>query len=417
MTAKKSTPARPAAPHPKKKGAAQRKRSGRKKAQKNNLLWMVGGSVGLVILLLGFTVGFLLHDRSPKPPAASVNVSSPNATKPASVRPAAEQLLLEVEGYLFRNQLYGMREEGGGTPRIRLTATAPLSVIEGEIDRLARSIDQGFSLTSFEDGSGFEVRGGNRTLLTLMMPEPRPETAPAASYVGSGLPQVAIIIDDIGRDLGALRGLLDTALPITYSILPNEMHATRAARLVHESGQEVFLHIPMEPKGYPEKNPGPGALLVGADGVGIIETMDSYLAKVPFAVGGNNHMGSRFTEDREGMSVVLGFMRDRGLLFVDSLTSSHTVAPLIAGEFGMPFLQRDIFLDNVQEVDAICRQVEKLISVARRKGRGIGIGHPYPETVEALRRMAQGPLKGEVEVVAASVLFGEVFRPPVAGGQ
>ena len=66
---------------------------------------------------------------------------------------------------------------------------------------------------------------------------------------------------------------------------------------------------------------------------------------------------------------------------------------------------RDVFLDNDQDVEKIRRQIRKLRRLAKSKGQAIGICHPYPETLEALRLESQA-LSGEsVEVVPVSELL------------
>jgi hypothetical protein len=42
-------------------------------------------------------------------------------------------------------------------------------------------------------------------------------------------------------------------------------------------------------------------------------------------------------------------------------------------------------LDNVRDEKAILFQLRKAQSLARKKGTCIAIGHPYPETLDALK--------------------------------
>jgi hypothetical protein len=121
--------------------------------------------------------------------------------------------------------------------------------------------------------------------------------------------RAAIIMDDLGRDLETARALLAIDLPVTFAILPSEAYAAEVATLAHRSGREVMIHIPMEPQSYPATNPGDDALLLGQSPEEIRGRFQDFVERVPFAVGGNNHMGSRFTEYREGMEVVLAAMK------------------------------------------------------------------------------------------------------------
>ena len=134
----------------------------------------------------------------------------------------------------------------------------------------------------------------------------------------------------------------------------------------------------------------------------LIERVQSYFKKVPYASGANNHMGSRFTEFEAGMEAVLQVMHEKGMFFIDSRTTGQSVAGSVASKVGVPNAVRDVFLDNVADVDAISEQIRKLVRLAERRGKAIGICHPYPETLEALRREARYLRDGPVKVVFAS---------------
>jgi polysaccharide deacetylase 2 family uncharacterized protein YibQ len=216
---------------------------------------------------------------------------------------------------------------------------------------------------------------------------------------------VAIVMDDLGMDLATARALLAIDLPVSFAILPWNEKAPQVAELAHGAGREVLIHLPMEPQGYPATNPGPEALLVGLDDAEIRRRFAGYLTRVPHAVGGNNHMGSRFTEDREKMQVVIGELQGAGLFFLDSLTSGGSVAFEVAREAGVPAARRDRFLDNVQQTAAIAGELRKLARLAARQGYAVGICHPYPQTLAALRQEAATFAREGVEVVPVSQLL------------
>lgn len=217
-------------------------------------------------------------------------------------------------------------------------------------------------------------------------------------------PRLAIIMDDLGRDLGSARTLLGIDLPVTFAILPGEAQAARVARLAHQQGREVLIHIPMEPRSYPVIDPGDDALLVEQGPEELRRRFQIYLQQVPHASGANNHMGSRFTEHAEGLATVFAEMKQAGLFFVDSITSPKSVALAGARQSGLRAVGRDLFLDNVQDVERIAAEIRKLVAVAEKRGQAVGICHPYPQTMEALRREAPF-LRARVEVVPVSHLL------------
>ncbi|HKK01465.1 MAG TPA: divergent polysaccharide deacetylase family protein, partial [Desulfuromonadales bacterium] len=209
-------------------------------------------------------------------------------------------------------------------------------------------------------------------------------------------------IDDMGGTLRSARRLLALGIPLTFSILPNTPEAPQVAELAHRSGTEVIIHIPMEPQGYPAINPGKGALMVGMPAKKIRTLFAGYRQRVPYAVGGNNHEGSLFTEQVAGMDTVLEEMKKDGLFFVDSLTTAQSVGYREARRLGVPTAVRDRFLDNKLNVGKISRQIEKLVQLAKRQGHAIAICHPHPQTIEALEHEASYLKNAGVEFVPVS---------------
>lgn len=234
---------------------------------------------------------------------------------------------------------------------------------------------------------------------------PRPVAKPIPRQGPQGAPRVAIVMDDLGMDLTSARALLAIDLPVTFAILPWNERAPQVAELAHQAGREVLIHLPMEPQGYPATNPGPEALLLSLNDAEIRRRFAGYLQRVPHAVGGNNHMGSRFTEDREKMQVVIAALQGAGLFYLDSLTSGHSVGFEVAREAGVPAARRDRFLDNVQDTAKIAAELRKLARLAARQGSAVGICHPYPQTLVALRQEADIFAREGVEVVPVSRLL------------
>jgi hypothetical protein len=121
------------------------------------------------------------------------------------------------------------------------------------------------------------------------------------------------------------------------------------------------------------------------------------------AIGISNHMGSRFTADPQAMRTLLTLVRARNLFFLDSVTAPKSVAYDLALEMGVKAERRTVFLDNDQNQEKIAAQLDLLVQLAEKHGRAVGIGHPYPATVEALRKY-QSQLRSRTEMVGLSRL-------------
>lgn len=218
------------------------------------------------------------------------------------------------------------------------------------------------------------------------------------------VPKAAIIIDDMGNNLQIGRALLALDLNLTYSFLPHSPFCEKLLSAASQTGRTVMLHVPLEPLD-PEKDPGAGAIHVGDSRTRMAELFAGHMAAVPYAVGVNNHMGSRFTEDQRAMDGLAKIIGEHHLFFIDSLTSNNSKAMTAVGARGIPAAERDIFIDNQRTVGAVCSRIKELTEIAVRKGTAIGIGHPYPETLQALSRCA--PDLQSIELVNAEQLVYE----------
>jgi polysaccharide deacetylase 2 family uncharacterized protein YibQ len=217
------------------------------------------------------------------------------------------------------------------------------------------------------------------------------------------LPKVSIILDDVGYDKKIALAFLSLDAPITVSIFPFSPYRKTIASAAHEKGRDVMLHLPMEPQEYPEINPGEGVLLTSMNRDALLAQLEKNLEAIPYIVGVNNHMGSKFTKDPERMTYILKRLKERDLFFVDSRTTTKTCVRKIARRIKLRFAERQVFLDHLEEASFIRAQVKQLVSIARSKGSAIGIIHPHRLTYRIIKE-ALPSLKKAVEIVPVSHL-------------
>ena len=219
----------------------------------------------------------------------------------------------------------------------------------------------------------------------------------------NGKPLVAIVIDDVGIDRPRSRRAWELPGPLTMSFLPYAKDLRDQAKAAHARGQELMLHLPMEPMG--RADPGPGALLVSLDDAELKQRATTALDSFDGYVGVNNHMGSRFTANKPDMETVLRLFKARGLMFLDSRTTAQTVGEQTAQELGVPTMPRNVFLDDDESPEAIRRKLAETEAIARRQGFVVAIGHPHEATLQALAEWLPGLVaKGLVLAPATAVL-------------
>jgi polysaccharide deacetylase 2 family uncharacterized protein YibQ len=230
----------------------------------------------------------------------------------------------------------------------------------------------------------------------------------APSPQPDGRPMIAVVIDDMGLNRSLSRKAAELRAPLTLSYLPygEELPAQTAA--ARARGHELLVHLQMAPEAA-SRDAGPNALVLGLPPAELERRLDWALTRFPGFVGVNNHMGSRFTADEAGMSVVLSRLKVRGLLFLDSRTTPHTVGPQVARRIGLPFAERNVFLDNMETEDAVRAQIAELEAAARNHGIAVAIGHPKEATIAALAPWLETLSSRGFQLVPLSVIVRRNF--------
>ena len=237
--------------------------------------------------------------------------------------------------------------------------------------------------------------------------KPPPQPAGVASPdISPTRAKVSIVIDDFGTDVGIAKQFASLPFPVTLSVLPHLVHSREIAELAHLEGREVMLHLPMEPLN-PKVSPGPGALMLSMPADQIRLNIKAALDTSPYFDGVNNHMGSRMTQDAQVMKTVLSEIKERGLFFVDSMTTNESKGWKVARELKIPTLKRDVFLDDDPSAEAIRSQIARLVEIAKIRGTALAIGHPRKTTLRSLQEGAAYFGEKGIEIVAVHDLMNK----------
>ncbi|MDX8397192.1 MAG: divergent polysaccharide deacetylase family protein [Mariprofundaceae bacterium] len=198
---------------------------------------------------------------------------------------------------------------------------------------------------------------------------------------------IALVIDDVGYDMPALRRILALPFPTAISIIPEAPYAKKSAKLAHESGHTVMLHMPMEPANPHYRARMDASFLSGEMSKDVVQTMLlKGLNKVPYAQGINNHMGSLLTSMKEPMAWVMQFCKQQGLFFIDSKTSAKSVAASVARQYGLTWGKRRVFLDHTTKLKDMKLAWAAAQKCAKQRGGCIVIAHPHAETLNFLEQ-------------------------------
>lgn len=240
---------------------------------------------------------------------------------------------------------------------------------------------------------GRQLRG---TLLAVLIGS----TATAAL---ADRPLISIVVDDLGDNWNEGRAAIGLPGAVACAFLPESPHTRRLAEMAFAANKEILVHLPLEPSA---GHAHPLALSTQTPATGRDDQLTRLLASVPHAAGVNNHQGSRATASRGTMHWLMRELSRRGTgYFVDSMTTTESVAYPLARAYGIPATKRRVFLDHERGIEPTRMQFRRLLDLARRTGGALAIGHPYPETYAVLAEMLPQLAELGVELVPPSRLI------------
>ncbi|MDB6367031.1 divergent polysaccharide deacetylase family protein [Photorhabdus bodei] len=214
--------------------------------------------------------------------------------------------------------------------------------------------------------------------------------------------RLAIVIDDFGYRPHNENKILQMPVAISIAILPDSPHGREMAEKAYKQGREILIHLPMAPLS--KQLLEPDTLQPTMSSEDIDRIIQRAIQKVPYAVGINNHMGSAMTSSLPGMQKVMRSLSGYNLYFLDSVTIGNTQATKAAQGTPVRVIRRNVFLDDVQSEAETRHQLNRAISIARKNGSAIAIGHPHSTTIRALQQMLP-TLPADIELVSPSRLL------------
>ncbi|RMD86965.1 MAG: divergent polysaccharide deacetylase family protein, partial [Alphaproteobacteria bacterium] len=259
------------------------------------------------------------------------------------------------------------------------------------------------------------VESGPHGLLPVRAPDGRqPWRVYARPFLGDPVaPRVALVIMEVGLGAASTKAAIEELPPeVTLAISPYAGDPQEVARRARAAGHEVLLMVPMEPRDYPKNDPGPHVLRVDRPADEVLDNLHHVMSRFQGYVGIVNHMGSRFTAERTAVDIVIGDLAKRGLLVFDSRAAPGSLFDEAAGAAGLPHVANDRFIDANPSAREIDRNLETLVRLAGTRGHAVGIGRPYPVTIERIRLFAEGLAgRGVVLVPLSAVARQEGQRP------
>lgn len=248
-----------------------------------------------------------------------------------------------------------------------------------------------------------------------VVPSPPPvfePDLPEISRGSSGAVRISLILDDFGSSWRNVDSCLALPNLIAIAVIPHLRDSARVAEAAKSRGFDVFLHQPMEPHNFPKENPGKYGIYLWQTKEEVAEILRGNLSSLGVTLTGvNNHTGSRATEERRLMEFFFDAF-PRQLIFLDSRTSSNSVAYDVARSRGIRALKNNVFIDASFDRPSIEKSFDQLLRQARRDGSAIGIGHVQShETIKMLEERLPALSVSGVSLVRLGELVPETARP------
>ncbi|MDO4531836.1 MAG: divergent polysaccharide deacetylase family protein [Bacillota bacterium] len=214
--------------------------------------------------------------------------------------------------------------------------------------------------------------------------------------------RLAILIDDFGYHGEGTAEMLALPIPFTAAVMPFSKCTEADGAAIRQAGKEIFIHMPMESLTGKREWVGEKGVFRNMNAAEIRARVEEAISVLPDAKGMNNHMGSAIMEDEASLSAVMEVLQEKGVMFVDSVTTANSLGQKIAVQKGVLFLGRDVFLDSTDDVAEVKKNLRKAAEIALEKGNALAIGHVGPEggmvTVQAIQELIP-------ELEAAGITF------------
>jgi hypothetical protein len=225
-----------------------------------------------------------------------------------------------------------------------------------------------------------------------------PAQAYARPAMADGKPRVALVIGGLGLNAKATREAIANLPPeVTLSFVPYADGLQGWIDMARAAGHEVLLEAPMEPKDYPDNDPGPYTLLADGAPQETTQRLEWLLSRASGYFGVTNYLGSKFVQSPTAMNVFETDLRQRGLAFIDDGSAAK-----VGG--GVPRASADRIIDDQLDGAAIEAQLTALETQAQRSGQAMGSGFAYPITLAEAQRWAAGLGARGIQLAPASAL-------------
>ncbi len=224
--------------------------------------------------------------------------------------------------------------------------------------------------------------------------------------LASDMPKVALLIGGMGLNESLTRTAINRLPPeVSLGFAPYGENLQQQANDARSRGHELYIHLPMEPFGYPSIDPGPHTLLTSVPPQKNLDSLRWHLGRFAGYAGVTNYLGAQFASNNDAITPVLKELGKRGLIYVDDGSKGLSRATQLAGILGLDARSAVVSLDGDGSPASVLAALQKLEAQARHSGIAIATGSGLPSTIEAIDQWAQGLAGRNILLVPVSAAF------------
>lgn len=220
-------------------------------------------------------------------------------------------------------------------------------------------------------------------------------------------PRVAVVVTMLGISENATESAIES-LPgeVALSFAPFTKNLAEWIDKSRAAGHEVLIDLPMEPLDYPSSDPGPHTLLASVPIDQNLRQLGWILSRATGYVGVSIYMGDGLAGKQRTLSPILGELKERGLMLLDTRENPLASAGSVAKEMGLAVAVGDLLIDKTLSAEEIDGQLAKVEARARENGAAIAIARPYPVSLKRLAAWAAGLGERGVALAPVSAMPG-----------
>lgn len=222
-------------------------------------------------------------------------------------------------------------------------------------------------------------------------------------------PKIALVIGGMGlSQTRSLQAIETLPSEVTFAFSPYGASLERWTMAARQAGHELLVQVPLEPFDYPDNDPGPHTLLLGASERENTNRLYWILSRITNYVGIINEGGARYLSTPEAVGSLANELMSRGLMLVDNGVSAQTTVRDEAQRLSLPSLSADAVIDAIPTPQDIQSKLLQLEQLARSRGHAIGVAAALPVTIEEVAKWAEELEARGVHIVPVTAIEAQL---------